>query len=278
MENKKDPKEQREIDPKSFLRQSKNTPLGQSDREFLATLRGELVHNMKIYPPVETRSPFFSAFSGMLLLPVSAALILILVVGGTAFASQNSLPGDVLYPVKILTEEITVATSLTPQARSQARLSIASQRVQEASKLTERNTDKGNSNTEEFHSAMQSVMNNFDQQVSASLNEGRKLSKKKDSEGALRIANDVKAATSSFNKTLGEARDKGNDKSAAEVDQFINSNNLLNTRAEIQSENSGKGKDDSPDSEQKDSSSGKQNKSDKGSDGDNGHGNRGKKN
>ena len=66
---------------------------------------------------------------------VIIALIALISGGGVAAASQSSLPNQVLYPVKILTEEVREA--LTPDSAAKAKLhaQYAAQRVAEVQKM-----------------------------------------------------------------------------------------------------------------------------------------------
>jgi len=60
-------------------------------------------------------------------------------VSGAAFASQNSLPGDVLYPVKILTEKTQVALTKDEINKASLHLEFAQKRLDELKKLSENN-------------------------------------------------------------------------------------------------------------------------------------------
>jgi len=52
-------------------------------------------------------------------LSAALALLLLIMVGGTALASSGSLPGDALYPVKRVGEEVRLALTLGDKARAQ---------------------------------------------------------------------------------------------------------------------------------------------------------------
>jgi hypothetical protein len=74
-------------------------------------------------------------------MPVFAAiLVAALLGGGTSFAAQGSLPGDILYPVKVgFNEKIAEAVQFTPQGRVAIESQIASTRLDEAAKLASQN-------------------------------------------------------------------------------------------------------------------------------------------
>ena len=52
-------------------------------------------------------------------------------IGGTVYAAQGSLPGDLLYPVKILTEDIQVRLESDPEQRLDLYASFANRRLEE---------------------------------------------------------------------------------------------------------------------------------------------------
>lgn len=75
-------------------------------------------------------------------------VILILIIGGTFFIFKwglNSLPGEVLYPIKEFTEELTISTtSLRNSDRANAYIKIASERLNEIERLEEKGEDPAN--------------------------------------------------------------------------------------------------------------------------------------
>lgn len=58
--------------------------------------------------------------------------------GATVVVSQSSIPGEVLYPVKKVTENIRVATAFSNQDKAKVHLSIAEEKVKEIEKLEEK--------------------------------------------------------------------------------------------------------------------------------------------
>lgn len=72
---------------------------------------------------------------------VSVALIAMLVVGGagTAYASQDALPGDALYGVKEITEAVRSKVSVTDESRIAWNIERAQRRLDEARALAARN-------------------------------------------------------------------------------------------------------------------------------------------
>ncbi len=70
-------------------------------------------------------------------MPFVAILLFILVsAGGTAFAAEGTLPGDVLYPVKIsVNEQVQSALAFSPSAKAEVHASLAERRLEEAEAL-----------------------------------------------------------------------------------------------------------------------------------------------
>lgn len=74
------------------------------------------------------------------LIAVTVAIVLAVATlgGGTAYASQNSLPGDILYPVKLATEQARLVVSTSDTAKAELRLTFANSRIAEMTALTEK--------------------------------------------------------------------------------------------------------------------------------------------
>jgi hypothetical protein len=65
-----------------------------------------------------------------------AALVLIVLGGGTTFAAQGALPGEALYAVKInVNEKVATTLATTPEAKAQVNAQLATNRLEEAEAL-----------------------------------------------------------------------------------------------------------------------------------------------
>ncbi len=76
---------------------------------------------------------------------VSVLVVVILMsmlAGGTAYAAQGSLPGDVLYPVKIGTEDARLLIANDSSAKAELNLEFAQKRLVEMNKLANRELEK----------------------------------------------------------------------------------------------------------------------------------------
>ncbi len=92
--------------------------------------------------PIKVQSPYFTWFqiSRMRLQLVLASIVLIfLASGGVAFAAQWSLPGDVLYPVKVKVTEKVAGFFHSASALSEARFQthLMEKRLSEAETLSD---------------------------------------------------------------------------------------------------------------------------------------------
>ncbi len=76
-----------------------------------------------------------SVFKQKKFMPIIIALVLVLG-GGTTFAANGSLPGDILYPVKIhVNEGVESALAVSSETKAKVNLNQATRRLEEAEKL-----------------------------------------------------------------------------------------------------------------------------------------------
>lgn len=69
---------------------------------------------------------------------IGAMIVALLAGGGTAYASQTSLPGDTLYPVKLMTEDVQTAVARSPEKKVEMETKFANRRVEEIKNLQEK--------------------------------------------------------------------------------------------------------------------------------------------
>lgn len=120
-------------------KQLKNLRNKSVSEEFLALLRVRLTEFIDANSVLKTSSvkPAFGVsifdylFKMKLPIPFAMALVVVLAGGGVAAASQASLPGDRLFEVKILTEEVRTAFAFSAQSRASLQLKFTQERLEE---------------------------------------------------------------------------------------------------------------------------------------------------
>jgi hypothetical protein len=108
------------------------------DREsFLAAIKEtestfETGEESKLLPlPLYRKERFKRAFAGMM----ASAATLAIAIGGLVHSSANSLPGNALYPVKRMSENVELALTFDPKRKAEIRYAITVNRIDEATKL-----------------------------------------------------------------------------------------------------------------------------------------------
>lgn len=96
--------------------------------------RGRIRQNLISYARRPIVSPWY-----FVLRPLGVvALIIALITGGTvslSYASNQALPTDKLYPIKLLTEEVVLASKKTPEEKAQYQVTRVAKRLDEAKTL-----------------------------------------------------------------------------------------------------------------------------------------------
>ncbi|MDD5041091.1 MAG: hypothetical protein PHX87_00205 [Candidatus Peribacteraceae bacterium] len=102
--------------------------------------RARLLHFVRTHPLEEHHSSFLGKFFRRFTsASIASAITIALAGGGIVFAAESSLPGDVLYAVKVnITEPIRSGLSGTPVARAQWNVRQIERRLEEAAALKER--------------------------------------------------------------------------------------------------------------------------------------------
>lgn len=99
-------------------------------------IRGRILYliNLSEKPKVKTASFFFPILRPM---PIMAGVLALVLAGGTiSFAAEGSLPGEILYPVKInINENLIAAVKFTPVDRASWEVDKTERRLSEASAL-----------------------------------------------------------------------------------------------------------------------------------------------
>lgn len=126
-----------------------------NEEKFLKDLRIKLSDHIAAHSAIseKTKIPWFSSktdiinylrasFNGKVNLPSkaisTAAIVCLLGASSAAVASQDSLPGEALYPIKILTEDVRSSLAVTPESKAKIQSSFAAKRVEEVKAIMEK--------------------------------------------------------------------------------------------------------------------------------------------
>lgn len=112
------------------------------NHDFLASLRISLIDHMKANPVTIDAQNFnltpFNLFQPKYAMALAVMIIAVFGGGGMAFASQGSLPGEKLYPVKTLVENTRLALTVRPEAKERLAIDLAAKRVAEIKTIMEK--------------------------------------------------------------------------------------------------------------------------------------------
>jgi hypothetical protein len=135
-------------------------------------IRGRILYliNLSEKPKVRTASFFFPILRPM---PIMAGVLALVLAGGTiSFAAEGSLPGDILYPVKIkINENLIAAVKFTPEDKASWEVDKTERRLTEASTLI----SKGSTNSaakEEVETSFDNSSNQAQDGIKSLENEG----------------------------------------------------------------------------------------------------------
>ncbi len=150
------------IDIKKILRQFSRRK-EESSPEFTQELRTKLEIYVKNNPPyaisvlAEEKFPKIKFAVGF----AAAAFVLVLAGGGIGvFASQKSLPGTILYPVKLLVEDLRLKTAANTTEESALHAEFAAKRAEEIKTVLQNETDHSDSSVMSIEKALENFQEN----------------------------------------------------------------------------------------------------------------------
>jgi len=193
--------------PKLILEELKKIP---SDEKFLRSLREELVNYIKMNPAMSYEKVSFFGKTPFKMRIASVVLIGIIAVlsgAGTVAASQKSLPGEVLYNIKLLSEKARIAVALSPKDKADLRFISAQKRINEAKEFFEK-AKLEQMTPQQQESALSASINNFNE----NLNEiyfwaNNNLKKEGSFEDAIQVNFNLKTAADVYQRILEQNLD-----------------------------------------------------------------------
>ena len=121
----------KKLNHKKILR---NLNQSTADKAFLVKFRGEL-NNYVLARPIER--PIFLTFFTKTAIVFGSLALIIITSSSLVYASQSSLPGQLLYPVKITTEKARLAIAVTPENKKRLKLEFIDKRIEEVKIISE---------------------------------------------------------------------------------------------------------------------------------------------
>ncbi|MBI3634200.1 MAG: hypothetical protein HY228_01110 [Candidatus Yonathbacteria bacterium] len=123
---------------------------------------------MKRYDRIPSPFSLISKFRNKSIMPL--LIILGLLMGGSAsFAAESTIPGDILFPVKVhINEKVRGVVAVTPQAKAEWELHLVERRLDEIEKLATRGTASSDakyiaqSNLEKYTARVKERISNFE--------------------------------------------------------------------------------------------------------------------
>jgi hypothetical protein len=114
-------------------------PMINPEKAFLARARNNVLkaHVKKRQKLSEKKSIFMLPKLSTARKALAIALVFILILTGTAFASSNALPGDGLYPIKRGLERAQLAITFGPNDKAELEAKFALKRIDEAGEIEE---------------------------------------------------------------------------------------------------------------------------------------------
>jgi|GEM_PF-4170089 hypothetical protein len=200
------------MDEQALIAKIKELKNIQPSKESLDFCRGKILAEMAKNSHLGAEKSFAAAiidFAQIFRYPVAAALSIIVFLSGIGFTAakvaQNSLPGDNLYPVKIVVEtaHLTITTDNTEKARLESVMTY--KRAQELAQIVRKNEGVENENVRQaldrVEKQLATATENLPKLIEINKREEVEISK------AVEIAKEIKKNTEEAQKALSEARE-----------------------------------------------------------------------
>lgn len=121
-------------------KESEEIRLSQKEREVMrCALEAALASPSPVKSPFRVSPSPYLFISSKLVTPLAFVLLIAVIGGGTAYAAEAAVPGDVLYTIKVnVNEKIAEAFAVSTEAKASVQAKLAERRMNEAEVLVER--------------------------------------------------------------------------------------------------------------------------------------------
>ncbi len=224
----------KKIKPKLILKELKKFP---SDEKFLRSLREGLVNYVKTNPAVDYKTETFqrAPFKVRMAPAVLIGIIAVLSGAGTVAASQNSLPGEALYNIKLLSEKARVAVVLNPKTKADLQFAMVQKRIKEAKEFLEKAKMEQTARQQQ-ESDLSPAVDNFNENLSGVYGWADNLKKEGNFEDAIQVNSDLKTAAGVYQKILEQNLDGDIYEKTSEINKSMTMVDEWKNKAKIQIE------------------------------------------
>ncbi|MCH7541517.1 hypothetical protein IH981_01935 [Patescibacteria group bacterium] len=122
-------------------------------QDFIGRFKTNLVYALS--PRQSQRAPLLAARA-----VAFTILFIFFISSGTIYASQNSLPGQFLYPVKKTLEAVQIRLTADPQERANLQIQLTDKRLAEIQKLSKKQSSGLEKATTEYEKAVGAALEN----------------------------------------------------------------------------------------------------------------------
>lgn len=161
--------------------------------------------------------------------PLIAGLLALLLSGGTVAASQSSMPGDALFPLKLTSENVLVALTPTDDAKDELRLELAKRRVDEFGEVVR---SSGSTLDDGTRKGLDTAVRNMDSHLNDMFDDTRSLRSRGENERALESGEDLRATLAALELAVDANGRTATPVARAQVDSARARLNGLRSRVE----------------------------------------------
>lgn len=211
---------------KKYLKSLKNVA---PDKDFLSRTRDNLSLKIKQSPAFVIKGVGLRhynqrslklIFANTKMIPLFLIFALVAGGGGTAYASQDSLPGETLYAVKLATEDVRLAiASVNSEKQAGIRIELAQKRVEEIQKVLAESGQKELAAKQE--EALSRALDNFNSQLDKISAKAAEMKLKEEFQKAVKLNVDLAVASDIFKDVLAGIEGKSAEKINKKIEKSI---------------------------------------------------------
>ena len=189
------------------------------DEEYIRSFRADFITAMKADTRIADAKEHLArrkthAIGVRWLVPALMSLALIFTSGGTVFASQKSLPGESLYPIKLASERLTVALANNPEVKTQLQIAHAAERTKEINTVI--SLRKESSFTKEEAKDLSTALISFSNNLAEATIRAQELQLQGEATTSQKLSEDLSLVARHYHEALDTSADETHDESLKE--------------------------------------------------------------